>query len=224
MSDARAKIFWPIFPIPRRFKTMNEGKPNSKIPPPKRRKILRWIAGLLLFYTIFGFLILPPIVRSVAVKQLTKQLDREVSIEKIKINPYALSTSIRGLLIKDKDGQPFVSWSEVYVNLQLASFFGHPWVFKEITTSNVFVRVQMNKDYSLNFSDLITKFSTNAAPQPAKPSPPPALRIDRLRIVQAEASLTDLTPTEPFKRVIGPLDITLDHFRTTPENPNPYSF
>src|ERR1035438_2625364 len=125
VSDARAKIFWPIFPSPRRFKTMNEGKPNSKNQPQKRRKILRWIAGLLLFYTFFGFLILPPIIRSVAVKQLSKQFDREVSIEKIKINPYALSTSIRGLLIKDKDGQPFVSWDEVYVNLEFASFFGH---------------------------------------------------------------------------------------------------
>ena len=203
---------------------MNEGKPNSKIPPPKRRKILRWIAGLLLFYTIFGFLILPPIVRSVAVKQLTKQLDREVSIEKIKINPYALSTSIRGLLIKDKDGQPFVSWDEVYVNLQLASFFGHSWVFKEVSTTNTYVRVQMNKDSSLNFSDLIAKFSTNTPATPPPPSAPLALRIERLHIARAAASFTDLTPRTPFKRVIGPLDITLDNFRTDPDNKNPYSF
>ena len=88
--------------------------------PPRRRKLVLWIVGLMLFYTIVGFLILPPIVRVIAVKQLSKQLDREVSIEKIKINPFALSTTIRGLLIKDKDGQPFVSWDEVYVNFQLA--------------------------------------------------------------------------------------------------------
>ena len=77
--------------------------------PPRRRKLALWALGLLLFYTIVGFLILPPIVRSVAVKQLSKQLDREVSIEKIKINPFALSTTVRGLLIKDKDGRSCVS-------------------------------------------------------------------------------------------------------------------
>jgi hypothetical protein len=30
-----------------------------------------WIFGLLLFYTVVGFLILPPIIRAVAVKQLS---------------------------------------------------------------------------------------------------------------------------------------------------------
>ena len=202
---------------------MNAGKSDSRKPLSRRAKILRWIAGLLLFYTIFGFLILPLILRAVAVKQLSQQLDREVSIEKIKINPYALSTTIRGLLIKDKDGQPFVSWDEVYVNLQAASFFGHAWVFDEISTSNTFVRVQMNKDYSLNFSDLLTKFSTNS-PAPTTPAKPLALRIDRLHITGATAALTDLTPSTPFKRIVGPLTITLDNFRTDPDNKNPYSF
>src|SRR5712671_4631429 len=127
---------------------------------PRGRKVRFWILGLVLGYTILGFFILPPIIRAVAVKQLSGQLDREVSIRKVKLNPYALSVTVRGLLIKDKDQQPLVSWDEVYVNLQLSSFFGHPWVFKEISITNPYVRVQINKDYTLNFSDLIAKFST----------------------------------------------------------------
>ena len=58
-----------------------------------------------------------------AVKQIAQQIDREVSIEKIKINPFVLSRTVRGLLIKDKDGEPFVSWDEVYVNFQLLVVF-----------------------------------------------------------------------------------------------------
>lgn len=193
--------------------------------PPRRRKLVYWFLGLLLFYTILGFLILPPIVRAVAVKQLSKQLDREVSIQKVKINPFALSTTIRGLLIKDKDGQPFISWDEVYVNLQLSSLFGHPWVFKEISVAKPYARVQVNKDYTLNFSDLLAKFSTNAPDTaPAAPSKPLALHISRLQITGASALFTDLTTREPFQRVIGPLDVTLENFRTNPDNKNPYSF
>jgi hypothetical protein len=100
---------------------MKEDFPNS--PPPRKRKFATWIFGILIFYTIFGFLILPPIVRVAAVKQISKQLDREVSIEKVKINPFSLSATVRGLLIKEKDGQPFVSWDDVYVNFQLSSIF-----------------------------------------------------------------------------------------------------
>src|SRR5436305_14841627 len=107
--------------------------PFLKSHSPRKRKLRVWIPGLVLGYTILGFFILPPIIRAVAVKQLSRQLDREVSIRKVKLNPYALSATVRGLLIKDKDQQPFVSWDEVYVNFQLSSFFGYSWVFMEIS-------------------------------------------------------------------------------------------
>ncbi len=198
---------------------------------PRRRKWLFWALGLLLFYAVTGFLILPPIIRAVAVKQLSQQFDRQVSIQKVKLNPFVLSTTIRGLLIKDKDGEPFVSWDEVYVNFQLSSFLGHPWVFKEISVTGPFARVQMNRDGTFNFSDLITKFSptnslstnTPAAP-PKAPAKPVALRIDRLQITNATASVTDLTHRAPFKRLVGPINFTLENFRTDPENKNPHAF
>jgi hypothetical protein len=190
----------------------------------KHRKKLLWALGLLAAYAIVGFLILPMIVRSVAVKQISRQLDREVSIESVKINPFALSTSIRGLLIKDKDGEPFVSWDEVYVNFQLASFFGKAWVFKEISTSKPFVRAVMNRDGTFNFTDLITKFSTNAAPAEPKPAKPLVLRVERLQISGATTALADYTLRTPFRRTLGPLDIVLDDFRTDPDNQNLYAF
>ena len=135
----------------------------------RKRKLAVWALILLLVYTIVGFLILPPIIRSVAVKQISKQLGREVSIEKVKLNPFAFSCAVRGLLIKDRDGQPFVSWDEVYVNLQLSSFFGHAWVIKEVSVSKPVVRVQVKKDNTFNFSDILAKFATNAPPAPPKP-------------------------------------------------------
>jgi len=193
--------------------------------PLRKRRLALWSLGLLVFYAVVGFLILPPIVRSIAVKQLSKQLGRDVSIEKIKINPFALSTTVRCLLIKDKDGEPFVSWDEVYVNFQISSLFTKAWTFKEISIIRPFARAQMNKDGTFNFSDLVAKFSTNAAPAAAKTEPKPlVLHIRSLHIIGATASLADFTPREPFKRTLGPLDLTLDDFRTDPDNKNPYAF
>src|SRR6266404_559537 len=138
---------------------------------PRTRRRLRWALALLLFYAIFGFLILPLIVRAVAVKQLSKQLQREVTIRHVRINPFVLSATVRGLLVKDPDGEPFISWEEFHGNFQLSSFFGKAWVFKEIRASQPYLRVQINKDYSLNFLDLVKKFSsaTPAAIVPGKP-------------------------------------------------------
>src|SRR6266511_4229339 len=167
--------------------------------PPRRKKLLAWLAGLLLFYTLAGFLILPPIVRAIAVKRISKALDRSVTIQKLRLNPFTLSATIRGLLIKDKDGEPFISWDEVHVNFQLVSFLSRPWVFKEISISQPYLRVQINKDYTLNFSDLVDKFSRTATPQ-AKDTRPLALRVDLLRIAGAKASFADLTPSPARRR------------------------
>ncbi len=193
---------------------------------PRKRKLALWIFGLLLFYTVTGFLILPPIVRSVAVKQISKQLDREVSIETVKINPFALSTTVRGLLIKDKDGEPFVSWDEVYVNFQLSSFFGKAWVFKEISTTKPFVRAQMNKDGTFNFSDLIAKFSTNAPrrAQTATPAKPLVLHVGPAAHRRRDGGAGGFHAARAVQAHVGPLDITLDNFRTDPDNKNPYAF
>jgi hypothetical protein len=191
--------------------------------PARRRKLILWAVGLVLFYTLFGFVILPFVVKRVAIKQLATQLDREVTIRQVRINPYVLSGTIRGLLVKDKDGEPFLSLEEAYANFQLSSFFGTAWVFKEIHTSKPFVRVQINKDYTFNFSDLATKFS-KPSPAPPRPSKPLFLHIDHLEIRGASASFTDLTPSTPFHRLIGPLQITLTHFHTDPNNENPYAF
>jgi hypothetical protein len=155
-----------------------------------RRKLALWFVYLLVAYAALGFLILPPIIRSVAVKELSKQLGRDVSIQKIKINPFAFSTTVRGLLIKDKDGHPFISWDEVYVNFQLSSLFAKVWTFKEISTSKPFVHVQINEDGTFNFSDIIAGFSTNAAPAtPKMKAKPLAVCIERLRIAGARADL-----------------------------------
>src|SRR4051812_13045484 len=89
----------------------------------RRRKIALWTVGVLLLYALLGFLVLPPIVKAVAIKQISKQLDREVSIRRVRLNPFVLSGLIRELVVKDKDGQPFLSVDEAYANFQLSSLF-----------------------------------------------------------------------------------------------------
>jgi Domain of Unknown Function (DUF748) len=182
----------------------------------RKRKLALWIFGFLIFYTIFGFLILPPIVRVVAVKQISKQLGREVSIEKVKINPFTFSATIRGLVIKEKDGQPFVSWDEVYVNFQFTSVFGKAWTFKKISASKPYVHVKINEDGTFNFSDIINKFSTNAAPAGTKAqSKPLAVHIEELRIDGASLNYESRLAATNFTVRINKHSRKLDSTATT---------
>ena len=90
-----------------------------------KKRLKKIIVGLLIFFavfTLFGFFGLPPIVKSLLTQKLSEALHREVTIEQIKINPYALSLTVRGFLVKEqwKPGK-FVSFDELYVNLQSIS-------------------------------------------------------------------------------------------------------
>jgi hypothetical protein len=189
---------------------------------PRRKQLVLWTAAAFLVYTIAGFFLLPPVVRVVTVKQLSKRLNRPVRIQKLRLNPYRFSATIGGLLIKYQDGAPLVSWDEVYVNFQLASFFTHAWVFKEVRLSQPFVSVRVNKDYTLNFSEIVARLS------PVAPSGSTASgrcwRIKRLHLTGAKAAFTDLTPRLPFHRTVGPFEVTLLDFRTDPGNRNGYAF
>ena len=77
---------------------------------PRGKKPVVWLAAAFPFYTVLGYLLLPPIARVIAMRQLSKHLDRPVTTEEVGLNPYKFSATIRGLLIKGRDGEPLVSW------------------------------------------------------------------------------------------------------------------
>ena len=183
--------------------------------PRRSRKVVLWVLGILLFYTIVGFLILPPIIRAVAVKELSADLNRKVTIQKVKVNPFVPSLTIRGLLVVDKDGQPFLSWDEVYCSFEVSSIFRKAWTFGKITVTGPYARAQINKDYTCNFSDLAKKYSTPpAGAAPPKTSKPLFVRVKHLQVTDAHLSLADFTVRTPFKRVVGPVYLDVSNFST----------
>ena len=86
----------------------------------------RWfIAGVVaaVAYTLFGFVFLPWILHRQMEKRLSATLHRQVTIERVRANPFAWSLTIDGFLVKDRDGSAFISWERLYFNLRLLPVF-----------------------------------------------------------------------------------------------------
>ena len=62
---------------------------------PRRQKILLGTCIAFLLYTIIGFLVLPPIVKSVLPKKLSLALHRDTQVLGVNINPYTLSARLK---------------------------------------------------------------------------------------------------------------------------------
>ncbi len=195
---------------------------------PRRARRILWIAAACLgLYTVVGFFVLPPIVKSQLEKRLSAALDRPVAVGKVRVNPYTLSLTIERLDVRERDGKgSFAGWNRLYVNFDLLpSIFGQ-WVFSAIALDEPHLRTVVNPDGSLNFSDLLTKLG--APEKPGSPARPAAaarpIRVGSLKLTGATVDFTDNSRSAPFHTVVGPLRFTLTGFRTLGGREAPYSF
>src|SRR5688572_17122695 len=92
---------------------------------PRRLGVFLLVAFVI--YSVVGFVVAPFVLKSQLEKRLPVELGREVRIEGIRLNPWILSATIRGLAIADRDGGPFVGWESVYVNFDPITFFVKEW-------------------------------------------------------------------------------------------------
>ena len=194
----------------------------------RRRRLLIVLAALVLLYTVFGFLILPWILRRQLEKRLTAALHRETTVARVRTNPYALSVTIDGLAVKEKDGGQFVSWDRLYVNLAGWRIVKREVALDEVQLVGFHARVSMDSKGRLNFQDLLDEANT---PEPATRAAPPVEKkrpvvfaLDKLDIQQAQVDFSDRSRRRPFHSTLGPLDIRLLGFRTVPDSTSPYSF
>ena len=134
------------------------------LPLLKRRRV--WIPGsLMVLYAAIGFLAVPFLVRSQLPRLLSAKLHRPVSLRRVRMNPFALSVTLDGLEVLERDGSPFLGWDRFYVNVSARSLFTLAPCFKVIELDGLKVRVVLNRRGEPNFQDLL---QPEPAPAPKK--------------------------------------------------------
>ncbi|MDD5008861.1 MAG: DUF748 domain-containing protein [Syntrophorhabdaceae bacterium] len=127
------------------------------------KKAVLWVIGFFIVFSAAGFFVVPPIARSVLLKQVSAALHRDVSIKAVRVNPYTLSVTIQGFIVKERAGtETFLSFDELYVNAEIMSLFRRALIIRELRLSKPYVRVVRNKDESYNFTDMFRGSTANA--------------------------------------------------------------
>jgi hypothetical protein len=167
---------------------------------PRARRIGKWLAGLIVGFGLLGYLAGPPLMKWLLVKQLSAELQREVSIEKIDISPYALSARVAGVSVKAEDGKEFAGFDELFVNLSSFSLFQFGAVVDEIRLQGPRVAVTRTGEGKYDISDLLEKWL-----KPSEPSPTPRFSINNIQIIGGKALFDD----QPMGRAHTVSDINL---------------
>jgi uncharacterized protein involved in outer membrane biogenesis len=162
---------------------------------PRWQKISLAAGFVVVCYTIVGFLILPAIVRLVAVSQLRQHLQREVTIEAVRMNPYTLTASVQDVVVFEPDGQNrLAAFRELFVNLQSVSLFKWAPVFKEVRLDGLYSSIILQKDHRWNFSDLLPAPTTDDEPPPATDAPagePFRFSLNNIQLTRSEIHFQD---------------------------------
>lgn len=169
----------------------------------KRR--LGWVGiGIsiaLVLVTVIGFLFIPFIARRVGEHQLSQLLQRRVTIQKIKFNPYALSLTVQGLHIRDRIGElDLFALRELYLNVEFASVFKGGPVIRQVRVVEPSFQVVRTGENRYSFSDLIEKFTADSPEPPPQPDAKPArFSISNIEILGGQVDFIDEWKTTHHK-------------------------
>lgn len=154
------------------------------------KKILIGLAVFFVLVSIIGFLILPAVIKPVLIKKMTATLHRQVSVEKISINPYTLSLTVRGFKISEPAASPnpFVAFDEFYANMYgISSLFQGKLILEEVKLTKPYINIIRREGNVYNFSDLLPKDKK----KPAKDSKPFYFSLNNIQIIDGSIDFQD---------------------------------
>ena len=120
------------------------------------KRTLIALVALVAIFGLIGYFVLPGIVKGKAEEILAEKLHRKTTIEAIEIHPYSLEATIRGVKMMEPDGAAvFISFDELYADLQAQSMFRAAPVVREVRLVKPYVHLVHIDGARYNISDII---------------------------------------------------------------------
>jgi len=183
----------------------------------QRRRWLIGIAAALGAYALLGFVLAPWLVKNLATDAVSQNLKAELRLERVAINPFALSLRIDGLELDTTDGEPVVRVEQIFANFQSSSLFRWAWTFAEIRFDAPELFLSRNDSRTLNLATLPRREGAAEAPPATDPSSGmPRLFIHDFAVNDARVDWRDAVPPEPVETVFGPVSVRVAELNTLP--------
>jgi uncharacterized protein involved in outer membrane biogenesis len=153
----------------------------------RRGKFLAGAGALLALYAVAGFLVAPPLVKSKLESTLAEALQRKVTVEAVRVNPFAPSLTVRGLAVRERDGEAlFAGFEELYANVSWTSVLRLAPVVEEITLARPQLTLRRGADRRYNFQDLL-----DAPRKESSGGGVPGFSISNIRVVDGRVEFDD---------------------------------
>jgi len=177
------------------------------------------LAGVILFYLLFGWLALPGILQSQAEKFIAEKTGHHLTMARPEFDPFALRLRLPNLRLTQSGGEPLLAFSELLVDVSAANLLRGALVFDEIRCDGLEAAVILLPDGQLNWSALVEAL---ASKDEKSDSALPRLDIQRFTLAGAKLEFADRRLTPAFAARIEPVDLELAEISTLPNDKGQY--
>jgi len=182
------------------------------------RKYTTISAIMLCLYALFGFLILPFLVRHFGEKALQKHLSAESTIAKVRMNPFLFSLQVEGLSTADAAGTWTAQWDLLVVDVSAKTLIRWYPVLDRITLQGS----------AFSFDRELKDEADVEVSEPSKgwrevmagvgDAEFPKLHIDLLEVSEGQITFVDHTNAEEYRQVIEPINFSFSNLTTVSED------
>ncbi len=173
---------------------MSDTTTDSTALPPRRKGVRRvlWTAGTLLALSAVAYLATPPVARHYAQKYLGETLGRQVSIERVMINPFRLTAEIGGLRVMAADGSgEALAFDALRANLEIESVVRKGIVLHELALEAPRLQLVFEAGGRHNWSDVVERLQALGGEAPAEDAPPMPFSVGNIRISDGRVEVED---------------------------------
>jgi hypothetical protein len=120
-----------------------------------RRRKLFWILSFILGLIILFLILLPGIAKQYIVRHSKEYINRQIAIDKLRLNYFTSTIRINGFKMYEADGKEvFVSFDNMLVNFQPINLLQNELVIEKFELAGLYANI-IQRDSSFNFEDII---------------------------------------------------------------------
>jgi len=177
------------------------------------------LAGLFIFYCLFGYFAVNPLAKKLVPWIAEKKLASIGSVGKVTFDPLRLKATIENFKLTEQNGAPLAGFTKLVVDFEASGIFKRAWKFKEISLVDPQALIAISAQGKLNWADLIAKLNEDKTPHD---DTIPRLIIQQVSVKLGNIEYVDASRATPLKAAITPLDFELGQFSTLPQDRGNY--
>lgn len=183
----------------------------------KLQKIGVLLTGLLLVYTLTGFLIVSRVVQDQIIQTIQKQYGVTATVEKVSFNPLTFEAEVQNFRIpSDSKEQPDrLVLGRLNVNLQILPLLEKRIVFKSFYLGQTTLDLTVLKNGLTNWTPLQKNEASADSVSTDKPLKSWTLTLEQLQVEDTQLNFQDQTHREPLQLALGPIELTASNISTS---------